>query len=359
MTVTCLTVIALGLASAVSTASAEATPDCQGSFNPYDYTREELAECDIPTYPATVTELPGGGQLYSYYEPDGELFSKTSVPPEGFDPTSATEDQLAEYGYPPRPTDPTEEAEWEQAVSIPRSTPEPFMPDVTGFSASLSNSHWSGNITTGGGFTYAEADYTEPSFDNTVCNASAEVTWAGIGGGPNATSGSALFQDGTAHSNKLNIGFSNHQPWWEIAFQNKSSSAHQFANGATASAGDAVTAITDTQSQPGYVSFSVFDYTKGQTWQATVARNGATPNPATAEMIAERPSVSGSFPALSDFGSLFFNSDEVAKSGIEQYLSNFSTEPIFMIGESGKTLGYPGFVQPSIGQFNIGWQHCS
>jgi hypothetical protein len=278
------------------------------------------------------------------------------------EPSSASAGQLAEYGYPPRPANPLEESNWEQMVSIPRTTPEPFMPDVSGFSAATvgsgPNSHWSGFITTSGNFTYSEADYTEPTFNNSNCNASAEVTWAGIGGGPNATKGSALFQDGTSHSNKLNTGFANHQPWWEIVIVGQSSSAQQFANGAVASAGDVVTAVTDTQSSPGYVGFSVYDFSSGQQWNATVPRNGRTPNPATAEMIAERPLVNGSFPALSDFQTLHFNSNEVAQNGLEQSFSNFDNDSIFMTGSGGKTLATPGALNGS-GGFDDTWNHCS
>lgn len=227
-------VLFIGVGSALAESSGpSSTPpaSCHGSYNPYDYTAEALEACGIPVYLATVTKIPDGGQRYRYYKPDGALYAETTMPPEGFDPRSASDEELAEYGYPPRPAVPLppQQEEWERMVSIPRTTPEPFMVDVTSFTASLTNSHWSGRITTESGFTYAESDYTEPSFDNSVCGPSAEVTWAGIGGGPKATESSYLFQTGTAHSNNLNIGFANHQPWWEIASGTGGGEAKPFA----------------------------------------------------------------------------------------------------------------------------------
>jgi hypothetical protein len=96
-------------------------PDCEGSFEPYDYTPAALEACGIPVFPATVEALPGGGERYSYYEPTGTLFEETTVPPPGFDPVGATAEELAEYGFPPRPTplaSPGEQAEWERTVSL-------------------------------------------------------------------------------------------------------------------------------------------------------------------------------------------------------------------------------------------------
>jgi hypothetical protein len=354
-------VLSMGGASAVADSNApSSTPpaNCQSSFNPYDYTAEALEACGIPAYRATVTTLPSGGQRYSYYQPDGILYAETTMPPEGFDPRTASDRELAEYGYPPRPIAPLapQQEEWERMVSIPRTTPEPFMVKVDSFSASLESSDWSGRITDKGGFTYAESDYTEPSFDNSVCGESAEVTWAGIGGGPNASKGSYLFQTGTAHSNNLDIGFANHQPWWEIASGEGGSKAQPFASKAVASAGDTLVAITDTQSDPGKVSFSVIDYTSSQTWQTTVALKGRTASPATAEMIAERPKVNESYPALSKFGSLVLDSNKAAQEGFALYLNEFPNEGIFMINGASE-LANPTSLGAQ-GLFEVAWQHC-
>lgn len=49
-----------------------------------------------------VEELPGGGKNYIYYGSDGELI-EYPIPPTGFDPKTATAEELELYGYPPRP----------------------------------------------------------------------------------------------------------------------------------------------------------------------------------------------------------------------------------------------------------------
>jgi hypothetical protein len=316
--------------------------NCQGSFNPYSYTRAALSACSIPTYPASLSSLPGGGVLYSYTGPNG-LYSETIMPPAGFDPTTATAAQLAEYAYPPRPASAQAMPLWDEMVSIPRTTPEPFMPVVSGFSAALTNNHWSGYITAGGGFTYAEDEYVEPTYNETVCPNSAAVQWAGLGGGPNSVNGSVLVQTGTAHSSgSTHIGLANHQPWWEIPIKGASSSAEPFGNSADANNGDLMVAVADTQSDSGSVVFDVYDFTTSETWQAIEPLNGRTPNPATAEIITERPELSNNtYPALSDFTSVINFATLAAQDGLADYLYLDSPTAITM-NNGGDTLATPG-----------------
>lgn len=49
----------------------------------------------------SIEELPDGGKIY-VYNVDG-VVSKFPVPPEGFKPLDATDEQLETYGFPPRP----------------------------------------------------------------------------------------------------------------------------------------------------------------------------------------------------------------------------------------------------------------
>jgi hypothetical protein len=356
------TTIAVSLLASAGTMAAAAAPlatppaNCQGSFNPYSYTRAALSACSIPTYPESTSSLSGGGALYSYTGPNG-LYSQTIMPPAGFDPTTATAAQLAEYAYPPRPADPQGMALWDEIVSIPRTTPEPFMPVMSGFSAALTNSHWSGYLTAGGGFTYAEDGYVEPTYNNTVCPNSASVTWAGLGGGPNAAAGSLLVQTGTAHSSgSTHIGLSNHQPWWEVAIQGSASYAQPFTNSADANAGDTMVAVADTQSDSGSVVFDVYDITTSQTWQAIEPLNGRTPNPATAEIITERPDVNNAgYPDLSDFGNVINFATLAAQNGLANYLYLDSPTAINMTS-GGTTLATPGAI---VTGYADTWDNCS
>lgn len=73
--------------------------------------------------PSEVKSLPGGGEAYIYYI-DG-VKNTFFVPPKGFNPLKATDAQLAEYGFQPRPIDEKLLAEWEDVMSHYKSTPIP------------------------------------------------------------------------------------------------------------------------------------------------------------------------------------------------------------------------------------------
>lgn len=130
--------VAMVLAAASATATAapiSAPPDCNSSYNPYDYTPAALQECGVKTFPLTsVTDLPGGGATYNYDMGHGVVAHMT-MPPAGFDALTASDAQLAEYGFPARPTDPAQLATWEQAMShVTVAAPPPFLvelPNVT------------------------------------------------------------------------------------------------------------------------------------------------------------------------------------------------------------------------------------
>ena len=72
-----------------------------------------------------VEELPDGGRIY-YYDIDG-VESSFPVPPEGFNPLSASDEQLETYGFPPRPDkeNNNDYNDWIELMSCYKSTPIP------------------------------------------------------------------------------------------------------------------------------------------------------------------------------------------------------------------------------------------
>lgn len=72
-----------------------------------------------------IEELPDGGKIYVYII-DG-IENRFPVPPEGFKPLTASDEQLETYGFPPRPTDENSEdyEEWAYIMSNYKSTPIP------------------------------------------------------------------------------------------------------------------------------------------------------------------------------------------------------------------------------------------
>jgi hypothetical protein len=336
--------------TAIAQPSSSPPPDCHGSFNPYAYTPAALATCGISSASASVSNLPGGGHLYAYSDANG-VVEETAMPPAGFDPATATAAQLEEYQYPARPTDFTGLELWLKLVSIPRQAPEPFVPVLTNGYEAVPSSNWSGYVGTSGAFTYAEGEYTEPSYNNSVCSGSVAVTWAGLGG---YVGSSALAQDGTSHN--TNLG--NHQPWWELL--PTYGSLQVFPQGGASSNGHVVVAVTDTGSNPGYVDFDVYDLSSNTTWQTSKPLNGLNPS-GSAEVIAERPmKVGGGFPQLSDFQTFSVSYAAAGQNGGLAYpLDDYSTSPINMYENGsggGDLLANVGSLGSGFADF---WDHCS
>lgn len=77
--------------------------DYPQSYNPYTVAKSFLQHCKDGVYPVQkVLSLKGGGNAY-VYDVAG-VRTTDLVPPAGFDPLTASASQLAEYGYPPRPS---------------------------------------------------------------------------------------------------------------------------------------------------------------------------------------------------------------------------------------------------------------
>ena len=55
------------------------------------------------------------------------------VPPAGFDPLTASDEELEKYCFPPRPEDKNDLTDWEYEMSFYRSMPEPeLIPRIDG-----------------------------------------------------------------------------------------------------------------------------------------------------------------------------------------------------------------------------------
>jgi hypothetical protein len=157
-----------------------------------------------PLQPISVTPLPGGGRAYAFSMPDGST-ATFPVPPAGFDPLHASDAQLAEYGFQPRPAaDSVAYASWAESMASYRSTPVPVIalgptisaPHRQTTSGGFIQSNWGGWIANwGAGTTHyvaTEMDFTEPTASSTTCSGASMATWTGLGG----YNTSKLVQDG-------------------------------------------------------------------------------------------------------------------------------------------------------------------
>jgi Concanavalin A-like lectin/glucanases superfamily/Peptidase A4 family len=172
-----------------------------------------LAQCDAPNSRAAseprTRELEGGGTETSYRLGEGQTLY-TATPPPSFEPLTATAQELAEFGLPPKPSDPEMREEWEeswggyqpiepQASTAPCETElnTEWQPTVEleeesgeeGEEASSSGTldHWSGyigkNETKLHHFTGVLGAYIQPPSNlSTQCPQPREVSWVGLGG---------------------------------------------------------------------------------------------------------------------------------------------------------------------------------
>lgn len=156
--------------------------------------------------PDEVKSLPGGGTLYIYDGAEGEKYEFPEEP-SGFNPLTATNEELAEYGYPPRPSNKAFREDWEsvmkrvgdsappggcisaaqETVDEPPTAP-PILtrsPNQSGYLSRANTDRWVG----------AHAIFHQPGVKNQKpqCKGRATLSsWVGLGGGEEG-----FFQAGT------------------------------------------------------------------------------------------------------------------------------------------------------------------
>jgi hypothetical protein len=196
---------------------------CLRSYNPYAVATSFLRRCGDSVHPILkVKALPGGGKEYEY-NVDG-LATVNPVPPRGFNPLAASAAELAEYGYPARPSGGRALRDWivlmRRARPLPPSrylvTAKP--PEVLRAHSRIAvpivdNPIWAGNMATSHTYTNVYGYWLEPNIYSTQCTSPtiAESTWVGLGG----YNTGILAQDGTAVGEGSG-GVGPHEAWYEL-----------------------------------------------------------------------------------------------------------------------------------------------
>jgi hypothetical protein len=144
-------------------------------------------------------------------------------------------------------------------------------------------------------FTSSYAEYEEPTPPTSnTCNSAMAVFWAGLGG--NGVSN--LAQDGTIMGS---CSISDGSMWWEIlpTYPNIVVPGGSY----TTSAGDnVISSVTYTGS--GNYGIYIKDLASGVTFSSSESGGSGVYSGATSEIIAERPSLSGSLTNLENYGTL-------------------------------------------------------
>ncbi len=135
------------------------------------------------------------------------------VPPQGLDFSSASAAELAEYGIPPAPSDPSALSDWQDMIAhLHLVTPPPSLAATSITNVTNPSNVWSGYeaySSSSTAYNLVEGQYNEPQALSTPCAGNAATTWAGLGGDGSQD----LAQDGTA----INApGLGQHQAWSEV-----------------------------------------------------------------------------------------------------------------------------------------------
>jgi len=263
------------------------------SFNSTDTAGAETTTWVDPL----TTVLPDRSTETTYQLPDGSVLTSVT-PPAGFDPLTADNSQLTQYGFPLPPSEAGELDAWKAAMSAFKSDEAPTEPLKVSESAPSADASFATYYTNWAGYiagslfvhshTYVavKANLTVPSNTGTCSSSNSVGFWIGLGG-TNESNG--LVQQGVECGNTYVGSGSAYRPFTEFA-----STAHPVAfcgfSSWTLAAGDVIYQNMSFQTSTNKAFFYLEDQTSGVTHSCS-----ATPpvgwawNLNVAEWIAESP----------------------------------------------------------------------
>ena len=302
-----------------------------------------------------VTELPDGGKIYTFVI-DG-IENNFPVPPEGFNPLTASDETLETYGFPPRPVDKEELTEWKENMAAYKTTPIPEIEQtdrvhganipvpnmLTTFSSSdIRNSYstnWSGYVAKGctNAFAQVQGDFVQPTIQSGCANNTYESTWVGLGG----YNSGKLVQTGTAMN--TSGGGRNYYAWYEYLSPSHPNPEIRFSK-VTIRPGDRIHTYCSFQRANNKFNAYVANNTNG-TSQSVIVNISASEfyDGTTADFINEAPSVGGNTASLTKYGTTNWTNCQVFRTtSTWANLGSLTTESIIMKSKDGnRTLATP------------------
>ena len=279
------------------------------------------------------------------------------VPPNGFDPTTASPVALIRYGFTPRPADPAALAAWLASISADRVT-EPTLKLLELPKGTNNSSNWAGYQQNGPSahyYRFISGDYQETNVLGACPQEASVSSWVGLAGGGYPFNQSDIEQTGTysdVNPNGINLY---HEIWWEDWPTNAILLA-----GTTVNAGDTIeAAITDLQ----YLGAQAFD------WSVTdkttgLFRNGTQPltsaySTQQLAWVTERVSVGNTPTNLLPHSTIPWSSTLESWANGSANAYNVGSQDIEMFGQYG-ALEYDSQALTSGGSFATSWNgYCS
>jgi hypothetical protein len=280
------------------------------------------------------------------------------LPPEGFDHLTASEDELALYGFPPKPDEmmePAGYASWKRAMAASKERISPRLEqtrvshgparqvaDSTGTST-----NWSGVVDFGGATTYEQttsfhfvnADYVVPVATQPygVCTGSwvYSSTWVGIDG----WNSNDVLQAGTSSNAYCGAsGTATEYFAWYEWFPNY---AVRISNFPIAPGDDLYIEVWNTTATQGYAYITNYSTNKSVTLGFT-APAGTKLVGNSAEWVIERPGINGSQSNLANYVSDYFSNCLASTwSHVSYNLSNASALQLTMVDNAGQPISFP------------------
>jgi hypothetical protein len=304
----------------------------------------------------------GLGRAYHFRAAEGEV--SELVPPAGWRPQTASDKELATYGFPHRPSDPAALKRWNDRMAKWKRSGTPGMCVTNMINGGLTNvthaPNWAGGMNVNGSatvptFYQAMGEWVQPGFVD-VCGGLSTSTysiWAGLGGWNQLH---RLMQAGVAASfTDLNHSFM----WWEVLNSFYLGNAVEFS-GEPVNPGDDVGAAVLYDAPE--ARMSVFDYTTGISNVVALTSWAGIPmsdfyDGTTADFITEAPSGG---PAYGNYylrkpasGYTYYSYAATNYAPIASYYSWRLNE----VGPSGRSMQTSGF--DGVHAWQDTWTGCS
>lgn len=321
-------------------------------------------EAGVHTESANRTiHRPDGSTRFEYNSPNGDTAVYTSPPP-GFNPLTASDAQLAEYEFPPRPAGEAQQVQWNQAMAAWRQKPDMSTTMVSNTGSGIVASPgvgydsptWGGWLLKGSS-QYGEVSgtYVEPNAGpGGTCNQAieAETPWLGMGGWNTNT----LAQAGTDAYEPPSMNVAKGEAWWEFYPTNYQQYLNFAANPGNkvyvdvTYTGIAAIDCVNLGTKYGFQAY-VEDTTTGASNAAVDCTNTA-PDSSTAEWIDERPGINCTTvnncttAYLAPFGKTSWSGAQVYDNTLGQTYGIDSLQAVvpgyFIQMNDGKNLTQPG-----------------
>lgn len=302
----------------------------------------ELLTCD------EVIELDDGGKIY-VYNIDG-VINEFPVPPEGFNPLTATDKQLETYGFPPRPTDEKSLLDWNEMMSNYKCTPVPQLektgnshlpaqkadvPSTLSLSSTTYYTNWSGYVAKGN-FAQVQGDFVQPTIASSNPSYTHESTWVGLGG----YNSGKLVQTGTAMNTYA--GNKEYYAWYEYLSPAHPNPEIRLKN-VTVRAGDKIHAYCSFQKSNNKFNAYIANNTNGTSQSILISISASEFfDQTTAEFINEHPSWGATDNGLTNYGTTKWTNCKVyTMSNSWVNLGSTTYDRAIMVGKNNRTMAQP------------------